>query len=104
MIIGIIPARGGSKGVPRKNIADVNGEPLIWFSIKASLDSDVDETWVSTEDDEIKQISLEKGAKVIDRPIHLADDIIMPDPALLHASEHIDFDILVFTLRLPLST
>lgn len=95
-IVSVITARGGSKGVPRKNIADVNGNPLIWFSIKASLDSDVDETWVSTEDEEIKQISLEKGAKVIDRPIHLADDIIMPDPALLHAAEQVDFDILVF--------
>lgn len=95
-VISVITARGGSKGVPRKNIVDVNGKPLIWYSIKASLDSDVDETWVSTEDQEIKMISLECGAKVIDRPKHLADDIIMPDPALLHAAENIDFDILVF--------
>ncbi|QDP62156.1 MAG: putative cytidylyltransferase [Prokaryotic dsDNA virus sp.] len=95
-IVSVITARGGSKGVPRKNIVDVNGKPLIWYSIKASLDSIVDETWVSTEDKEIKKISLLSGAKVIDRPKHLADDIIMPDPALLHAAENIDFDVLVF--------
>jgi N-acylneuraminate cytidylyltransferase len=94
--ISVITARGGSKGVPRKNIADINGSPLISFSIKASLDSEVDETWVSTEDEEIRVTSLKYGAQVIDRPPHLADDVIMPDPSLLHAAEHIDFDIIVF--------
>tara|TARA_R110000824_G_scaffold121208_12_gene277202 strand:+ start:1126 stop:1764 length:639 start_codon:yes stop_codon:yes gene_type:complete len=95
-VVSVITARGGSKGVPRKNIADINGKPLIWYSIKASLDSNVDETWVSTEDKEIKSVSIDCGAQVIDRPPHLADDIIMPDAALLHAAETIDFDILVF--------
>tara|TARA_R100000995_G_C3424066_1_gene95345 strand:+ start:45 stop:683 length:639 start_codon:yes stop_codon:yes gene_type:complete len=95
-IISVITARGGSKGVPRKNIIDINGKPLIWYSINASLNSNINETWVSTEDKEIKQVSLNCGAKVIDRPLELADDIIMPDAALLHAAKNIDFDILVF--------
>ena len=95
-VISVITARGGSKGVPRKNIVDVNGKPLIWYSINASLNSNVDETWVSTEDEEIKAVSIDCGAQVIDRPAHLADDIIMPDAALLHAADVIDFDILVF--------
>ena len=95
-IISIITARGGSKGVPRKNIVDVNGRPLISYSIEASLNSIVDETWVSTEDEEIKKISLNCGAMVIDRPHCLANDVIMPDAALLHAAENIDFDVLVF--------
>ena len=69
-VVSVITARGGSKGVPRKNIADINGKPLIWFSIDASLRSKVDETWVSTEDSEIKAISIECGASVIDRPKH----------------------------------
>tara|TARA_R110000744_G_scaffold296672_1_gene406583 strand:+ start:17335 stop:17973 length:639 start_codon:yes stop_codon:yes gene_type:complete len=95
-IISVITARGGSKGVPRKNIIDINGKPLIWYSINASLNSNINETWVSTEDEEIKQVSLNYGAKVIDRPLELANDIIMPDAALLHAAKNIDFDILVF--------
>ena len=82
-IVSVITARGGSKGIPRKNIVDINGKPLIWYSINASLKSNVDETWVSTEDKEIKKISLQCGAQVIDRPIELADDIIMPDEALV---------------------
>ena len=94
--VSVITARGGSKGVPRKNIVDINGRPLISFSIDASLRSNVKETWVSTEDQEIKQVSLDCGARVIDRPAHLANDIIMPDAALLHAAEQIEFDILVF--------
>lgn len=95
-IISVITARGGSKGVPRKNIIDVNGKPLIWYSINASLNSNVNETWVSTEDSEIKQISIDCGAQVIDRPVELANDVIMPDAALIHASSKINFDILVF--------
>lgn len=95
-IISVITARGGSKGVPRKNIIDIKGKPLIWYSINASLNSRVNETWVSTEDQEIKKVSINCGAKVIDRPKELADDIIMPDAALLHAAEKIEFDILVF--------
>ena len=94
--VSVITARGGSKGVPRKNIVDINGRPLISFSIDASLRSIAEETWVSTEDQEIKQVSLDCGAQVIDRPAHLANDIIMPDAALLHAAEQIEFDILVF--------
>jgi len=95
-VVSVITARGGSKGVPRKNIVDVNGKPLIWYSINASLESNVNETWVSTEDEEIKSVSINCGAQVVDRPIELADDIIMPDAALLHAATIIDFDILVF--------
>ena len=55
-IVSVILARGGSKGVPRKNIIDINGKPLIWYSINASLNSNVDETWVSTEDEEISTL------------------------------------------------
>ena len=95
-IVSVITARGGSKGVPRKNIADINGRPLIWYSINASLKSNVNETWVSTEDAEIKDVSISCGAKVVDRPRELADDIIMPDSALVDAAKSIDFDILVF--------
>ena len=51
--VGVILARGGSKGIPRKNLLDLNSQPLISYTINALQKSNVDETWVSTEDDEI---------------------------------------------------
>ena len=95
-VVSLITARGGSKGVPRKNIIDVNGKPLIWYSINASLNSLASETWVSTEDSEIKQVSIDCGAFVDDRPKHLANDTAMNESALLHFAKTSDFDILVF--------
>ena len=75
--IGIIPARGGSKSVPKKNIIMLKDKPLIAYSILASLESKVSETWVSTDDEDIKSVSKEWGAKVIDRPKELATDTIL---------------------------
>ena len=60
------------------------------------MKSNVHETWVSTEDEEIKHISKKYGAKLINRPNELSDDIIMPDAALAHFAENYEFDILVF--------
>ena len=74
MIVSIIPARGGSKGIPRKNIQLVNGKPLIAWTIKASLDSVVDKTFVTTEDNEIAGIAYEAGAEILHRPKCLAGD------------------------------
>jgi len=95
-IVTIIPARGGSKGIPRKNIIDINGKPLISYAISSSIKSNVHETWVSSEDDEIKKISIQYGAKVLHRPHALSKDTSSSESALLHFSENVDFDILVF--------
>ena len=95
-LVSVITARGGSKGIPRKNMLDLNGNSLIYYSIRASLESNVDDTWVSTDDKEIKEISNKYGAKVIDRPEHLCNDVVMPDEALLHFANEEHFDILVF--------
>lgn len=95
-IVSLITARGGSTEIPMKNIIDIKGMPLISYSIKASKASDVAETWVSTDSVEIADVSEKYGAKVLMRPSHLADNIIMPDPALIHFSENQTFDILVF--------
>ncbi len=95
-IVSVITARGGSKEIPNKNIIDVNGKPLIAYTIKASLDSSVNETWVSTDSTEIATISIELGAKVLLRPKELANDIIMPDASLVHFAENHHFDTLVF--------
>ena len=63
--LAIIPARGGSKRIPRKNIKDFHGKPIIAYSIETALKSGLfDEVMVSTNDEEIKNISLEYGAKV----------------------------------------
>jgi len=63
--LAIIPARGGSKRIPRKNIKLFLGEPIISYSIKAALKSNLfDEVMVSTDDNEIKEIALKYGAKV----------------------------------------
>ena len=57
--VSLLPARGGSKGIPNKNIAPLNGKPLIHYAIQASLNSESQETWVSTDNDEIKRVSIE---------------------------------------------
>lgn len=63
--IAIIPARGGSKRIPRKNIKDFNGKPIIAYSIEAALASGLfDEVMVSTDDEEIASVALGYGAKV----------------------------------------
>lgn len=73
-ILGIIPARGGSKGIPRKNIKLLNGKPLIAYTIEAALASNLDRVIVSTDCKEIAGISKEYGAEVMMRPSHLAED------------------------------
>ena len=75
--IAIIPARGGSKRLPQKNIKLLDGLPLIAHSIlfaKANLDI-IDDIYVSTDDEKIKEIALQYGAKVIDRPAELSGDL-----------------------------
>ena len=75
MTVAIIPARGGSKGLPGKNIKDLMGKPLIAWSIESALNSKlVDEVYVSTEDKHIKECALSYGANVDIRPIKLASD------------------------------
>lgn len=75
-VLAIIPARGGSKGVPRKNIKALNGKPLIAYTIEAAKSSKyIDKIIVSTEDEEIKDISLKFGAEIpFFRPEELATD------------------------------
>ena len=75
MVLCFILARGGSKGLPRKNVKLLHGKPLIAHSIDvAKKVKYIDEIYVSTEDDEIKEITKKYGTKVIDRPKELATD------------------------------
>jgi N-acylneuraminate cytidylyltransferase len=95
-IVSLITARGGSKGVPGKNIIDVEGFPLIHYAIEVSKKSNVDEIWVTTDDKNIKEVSLKCGAQVIDRPSEFAQDDSPSEQALLHFAFNVDFDIMVF--------
>jgi CMP-N,N'-diacetyllegionaminic acid synthase len=85
-IIGIIPARGGSKSLPRKNLQDLMGIPLIAFTIQSALESTkIDEVYVSSDDSEILEISKRYGAKIIERPSQISDDFSRDNELLEHA-------------------
>ena len=95
-IVSLIPARGGSKGIPNKNLIKILGKPLIQYALEASLRSKVNETWVSSDSKEILNFSNKLGAKIIKRPKKISSDNASSEQALLHFSEIIDYDIIVF--------
>lgn len=86
-VLALIPARGGSKGIPRKNIREIAGKPLIAWTIEAALASPgVDEVVVSTEDEEIAEVSRRWGARTpFLRPAELAGDETPGIDPVLHA-------------------
>ena len=98
----IIPARGGSKGLPRKNIKNLANKPLIAHSIIHAKEARlVDKVYVSTDDREIAEISRDYGAEIINRPDELAGDTASSESALIHAVEQIEatgvvIDLVVF--------
>lgn len=86
----IIPARGGSKGVPGKNIKKINDIPLIAYPILAAQQSKlISDIYVSTDDDTIAQVAIKYGAKVIKRPKHLAEDDSLDIDVMRHAVERL---------------
>lgn len=93
--IAIIPARGGSKRLPQKNIKLLDEVPLLSFSILfAQANSElIDEVYVSTDDAEIKKIALEYGAKVVDRPEQISGDFEPTVSALKHVLQSIDLEV-----------
>ena len=92
----LILARGGSKGIPNKNIIDLNKKPLIAYTILEAQKSTVDEVWVSTNCKKIKEVAERYGASVLDRPDKYATDSSKSEESLIHFAQTIDFDILVF--------
>ncbi len=90
--VAIIPARGGSKRIPRKNIKLFHGKPLIAYSIGAALKSNLfDKVIVSTDDEEIAKIAVEHGAIVpFIRPIELSDDFTGTGAVISHALEYLN--------------
>jgi len=97
--LAVIPARGGSKGLPRKNVRPLCGKPLIAWTIEAARAAEsVGRVVVSTDDPEIASVSRRFGAEVVDRPKELSCDEASSESALLHALEALDVrsGILVF--------
>lgn len=87
-VLAIIPARGGSRGIPRKNVKLLCGRPLVAWTIDAALAaSTISRVVVSTDDDEIAEISRSCGAEVVRRPPEIAGPLASSESALLHTLE-----------------
>jgi len=98
--LGLIPARGGSKRLPRKNIMPLDGRPMIAWTVAAALESGCfDQVVVSTEDTEIAAIARQAGAEVLDRPAALAGDDIPLVEVARHAAKALTPDM--FCLLMP---
>jgi len=102
-ILAIIPARGGSKGVPGKNIRIIAGKPLIAHTIEHAKEArTVNRTIVTTDDNQIAAVSREYGAQVIMRPAELATDMATSESAIQHVLdclldvERYEADLVVF--------
>jgi len=101
-ILYVIPARGGSKGIPKKNIKPLNGKPLIYYTIDVARQLTTDNNiCVSTDDNEIIEVVEDYGLKVpFKRPTHLATDTATSNDVLLHAVSYYEnkgehYDVLV---------
>lgn len=97
-VIAMVPLRGGSKGIPGKNIRELHGKPLCYWVIKAATDAKyIDSVYVSTDSAEIAGVingfNLDVG--IVDRPSQFASDEASTESVMLHLSEQIEFDTLV---------
>ncbi|WP_110589652.1 acylneuraminate cytidylyltransferase [Microbacterium suaedae] len=89
-VVAIIPARGGSKGVPRKNVLPVAGVPLVARAVAAALGAGISHVFVSTDDAEIATAATAAGADIVHRPETIAGDTASSESAVLHAMEEIE--------------
>lgn len=90
-VFALIPARGGSKGVKRKNVRNIAGKPLIAWTIENALGSElIDRVIVSTDDDEIGEVARSFGAETpFARPSELADDFASTESVMLHCADQL---------------
>ena len=88
--VAIILARGGSKGIPNKNIIQFCGKPLIAWTIENCLDSEVCSVYVSSDNHDILDISKQYGASCIERPSQISGDKATSESGWLHALEMIE--------------
>jgi YrbI family 3-deoxy-D-manno-octulosonate 8-phosphate phosphatase len=107
-VVALVPLRGGSKSIPRKNVRPIAGRPLCAWALEAALACPaVEEVWVSTEDEGIRSAAarIDVRVRVLDRPTSLAQDTSSTESVMLHFARHVAFDWLV-TLQAtsPLTT
>lgn len=96
MILGLIPARGSSKGVPNKNIKRIYGKPLIVWTIERALQSNlIDEVIVSTDSEDIAAVAKENGVRVMMRPAEFATDTASTQDVMYYTLSKAPADILV---------
>lgn len=91
----LIPARGGSKSVPRKNLHPINGKPLLWYTIEAARNSMVDDVYVSTDDLAIGDFARGRGVNVLERPAEISGDTSSIEEVIHHFIENVECDIIV---------
>ncbi len=102
-VLAVIPARGGSKGIPKKNIKMLLGKPLIQYTIDEAKSSlYVDDVVVSTDSEEIAEVSEQLGAKVIQRPLELSGDSALVVDALRYTIEALEKEYLKYDIVLLL--
>lgn len=90
-IAAVIPARGGSKGIPNKNITDLAGKPLLFYSINCLKESGLNiPIYVSSDSLEILEIAKKNGANPIKRPVEIAQDKSSTESALLHFCDQLE--------------
>lgn len=102
MILAVIPARGGSKGIPRKNVRLMNGNPLIYYAIKNAQNCElIDDVVVSSDDEEILSIARLYGAEAMNRDSQLAQDAVTLDPVIYDAvcrmeqKKNVKYDVVI---------
>lgn len=89
-IVAIIPAKGNSTRLHKKNIHPIFGQPMLYWAIQALKNSKYPiETWVSTDDEEIKTLALQYGVKVLDRPNELTLDNVYKQAVIRSVAEHV---------------
>ncbi len=100
-IIGLIPARGNSKGIPQKNLLNIGNKPLIYYAIRAALNSKyISQSFVSSENNEILKISQEYGIGILKRPKQLSSDDTSMESVIQNSLEQLErmklkFNILI---------
>jgi len=90
MNLALIPARAGSKGIKGKNLANLGGHPLIYYTIEAAKNSKfIDEIVVSSDGDEILEFAVKNDVRAIKRPVEISDDVATSDMVVKHTLENI---------------